>query len=89
MSTLLHISASPRGQRSDSLAIADTSSTSSAQPTPTSPSSTGISGTAPCPGFGPSAAAAKMAIFGGADPECDEANAWRATTGRVRPLRLC
>jgi FMN-dependent NADH-azoreductase len=78
MTTLLHISASPRGERSESLALARTFLDELRSVDP------GVSveqwdlwdGT--LPEFGPAAAAAKMAIFGGADPEGDEAVAWRA-----------
>jgi FMN-dependent NADH-azoreductase len=78
MTTLLHISASPRGRRSESLAIAETflDELSATKP--------GVAvvhwdlwdGT--LPEFGPSAAAAKMAVFAGEDPEGAQATAWRA-----------
>ena len=78
MTRLLHISASPRGERSESLALAATFLNELQVTEP------GVAvehwdlwdGT--LPEFGPSAAAAKMAIFGGADPQGDEATAWRA-----------
>ena len=78
MTTLLHISASPRGQRSESLAIATTflGELRAAHPDVTVEHWDLWDGTLPA--FGPPAAAAKMAIFGGADPEGDEAAAWRA-----------
>ena len=78
MTTLLHISASPRGQRSESLAIASTFIDELPRlPTPTSRSSTGTSGTARCP---------NSAHRGGRQdgglrrrrPQGDEAAAWRA-----------
>ena len=78
MTTLLHISASPRGQRSESLALAGTflAELSTAHPGVTVEHWDLWDGT--LPEFGPPAAAAKMAMLGGADPEGDEANAWRA-----------
>ena len=39
-------------------------------------------------GVRPAAAAAKMAVFAGADPEGDEAAAWRAARDTLRALRL-
>ncbi len=78
MSTLLHISASPRGDRSESLAIAATflDELQSVHPDITVEHWDLWDGT--LAEFGPSAAAAKMAVFAGADPEGDEAAAWRA-----------
>ena len=78
MTTLLHISASPRGERSESLTIAATflDELRSAHPGVAVEHWDLWDGTLPA--FGPPAAAAKMAIFGGADPEGDEAVAWRA-----------
>ena len=66
MTTLLHISASPRGERSESLAIAATflDELRSAHPDVTVEHWDLWDGTLPA--FGPPAAAAKMAIFGGA-----------------------
>jgi len=78
MTTLLHISASPRGQHSESLAIAATflEELRATQPDLTVEHWDLWDRT--LPEFGPPAAAAKMAIFGGADPEGEEATAWRA-----------
>ena len=78
MTTLLHISASPRGPRSESLAIAATflDQLSTTRPDVTIEHWDLWDGT--LPEFGTSAAAAKMAVFAGADPEGDEATAWRA-----------
>ncbi len=78
MTTLLHISASPRGPRSESLAIAATflDELRATHPEVTVEHWDLWDGT--LPEFGPPAAAAKMAVFGGADPEGDEAAAWRA-----------
>ena len=78
MTTLLHISASPRGQHSESLAIAATflEELRATQPDLTVEHWDLWDRT--LPEFGPPAAAAKMAIFGGADPEGDQATVWRA-----------
>ncbi len=78
MNNLLHISASPRGQASESLRIADvfTSVFSESHPEAAVEHWDLWDGT--LPEFGTSAAAAKMAVFAGADPEGDEATAWRA-----------
>ena len=78
MTTLLHISASPRGERSQSLAIAATflESLRSAHADVEVEHWDLWDGTLPA--FGPPAAAAKMAVFAGAHPEGDEAAAWRA-----------
>ena len=78
MTTLTHISASPRGQRSESLAIAATflDQVRATHPYATVEHWDLWDGT--LPEFGPAAAAAKMAVFGGSDPEGDEAAAWRA-----------
>ena len=78
MTTLLHISASPRSQRSESLAVADTfvAELRATDPDVTVEHWDLWDGTLPA--FGPAAAAAKMAVFAGADPEGDEATAWRA-----------
>ena len=77
MTTLLHISASPRGQRSESLAIAASflDELRATRPDVTVEHWDLWDGT--LPDFGPPAVAAKMAIFGGADPEGEEAIAWR------------
>ena len=77
MTTVLHISASPRGERSESLAIATTflDELRWTYPHVTVENWDLWDGT--LPEFGPPAAAAKMAVFGGADPEGDEAAAWR------------
>ncbi len=77
MTTLLHISASPRGERSETLAIAATflDELRAIHPEVTVEHWDLWDGT--LPEFGPPAAAAKMAVFAGADPEGDEAAAWR------------
>ena len=84
MTTLLHISASPRGQRSESLALAETfvHELRAAHPEVTVEHWDLWDGT--LPEFGPAAAAAKMAVFAGADPQGDEARAWRAALDTFR-----
>src|SRR5689334_24342058 len=69
MTTLLHISASPRGHRSESLAIAATflDELRATHPEVTVEHWDLWDGT--LPEFGAPAVAAKMAVFGGADPE--------------------
>jgi hypothetical protein len=75
---VLHISASPRGQRSEPLAIAATflDEVRATRPDVTIEHWDLWDGS--LPEFGPAAAAATMATFGGADPVGDEATAWRA-----------
>jgi FMN-dependent NADH-azoreductase len=78
MSTLLHISASPRAEQSESLALAATflETFGASHPDVTVEHWDLWDGS--LPEFGPAAAAAKMAVFAGADPEGDEGAAWRA-----------
>src|SRR3954452_17241477 len=78
MTKLLHISASPRGERSDSLAIARTFLDSFHSAHPDAEVATFDLWDGSLPSFGPDAVAAKMAVFAGADPEGPEAAAWRA-----------
>ena len=85
MTTLLHISASPRGatvgvaraRRHVPVRRTGTAHPDARDPRP------GTSGTARLPEFGPAAAHAKMAVFAGADPKGDEAAAWRAAEADV------
>ena len=84
MTKLLHISASPRGEKSHSLAIARTFLDTFRDTHP------GIAveeldlwdGT--LPEFGPAAAEAKMAIFAGEEPQGAAAEAWAAATATFR-----
>jgi FMN-dependent NADH-azoreductase len=78
MSKLLHISASPRGGRSESLALGEAFLTAfrSARPEVTVETWDLWDGT--LPSFGPAAANAKMAVFAGAEPQGAEAAAWQA-----------
>ena len=78
MTTLLHISASPRGERSESLAVAQTFLDVYADTHPETTIETWDLWDGSLPEFGPAAAHAKMAVFAGADPEGDQASAWRA-----------
>src|SRR5215203_350166 len=85
MSRLLHISASPRGARSESLALAATFLDTYRELNPLDVVDLFDLWDGTLPGFGPSAAAAKMTIFGGGVPEGAEAAAWngaRATFER-------
>lgn len=78
MTTLLHISSSPRGARSESLAIAETFLATYRETHPDDPVETwNLWDEGALPPFGPDAAAAKMAVFAGADPEGAQATAWR------------
>jgi FMN-dependent NADH-azoreductase len=78
MPTLLHISASPRGERSESLALADTFLAAYRDTHPDNEIQTWDLRDGTLPAFGPAAAHAKMAVFAGADPMGEQATAWRA-----------
>jgi len=78
MTTLLHISASPRGTKSESLAIAETFLSVYTDTHPDVDVKTWDLWDGTLPEFGPAAAHAKMAVFAGADPMGDQAAAWRA-----------
>jgi FMN-dependent NADH-azoreductase len=80
MSRLLHISASPRGERSESLAIAATFLETFRQVNPEVPVDRFDLWDGTLPAFGPDAAAAKMAIFAGEAPQGAAADAWRTAT---------
>src|SRR5664279_1247838 len=69
---------SPRGERSESLAIAQTFLDVYADTHPGTTVETWNLWDGSLPEFGPAAAHAKMAVFAGADPEGDQAAAWRA-----------
>lgn len=78
MTTLLHISSSPRGAASESLAIAETFLETYRESHPGDAVETwDLWDEGALPPFGPDAAAAKMAVFAGADPAGAEAAAWR------------
>lgn len=78
MSSLLHISVSPRGRRSESLAIARTFLDTLADRRPEITVDTFDLWDGTLPPFGPAAAAAKMAVFAGEEPTGAEAAAWQA-----------
>ncbi|MFI5889972.1 FMN-dependent NADH-azoreductase [Actinoplanes sp. NPDC051513] len=72
---LMHISASPRGDRSESRAIAGTFLDTFREVSPNVPIEEFDLWDGTLPSFGPSAAAAKMAVFAG---EAPEGPAWQA-----------
>jgi len=78
MNKLLHISASPRGGRSESLALAEAFLTAFRSARPEVPVETWDLWDGTLPSFGPAAAHAKMAVFAGAEPQGAEAAAWQA-----------
>ncbi|PZS29286.1 MAG: FMN-dependent NADH-azoreductase [Pseudonocardiales bacterium] len=78
MTRLLHISSSPRGSASESLAIAERFLDSYREMHPDAEIDTFDLWDGSLPAFGPAAAAAKMAVFAGADPTGTEALAWQA-----------
>src|SRR5664279_682745 len=78
MTTLLHISASPRGDASESSAIAGTFLSVYRGLHPQAVIDTWDLWDGTLPEFGPAAAHAKMAVIGGADPTGEQAAAWRA-----------
>jgi FMN-dependent NADH-azoreductase len=73
---LLHVAASPRGQASESLQIATTFLSELRNIRPEVVVDTWNLWDGTLPEFGTAAAAAKMAVFAGADPAGDEAVAW-------------
>jgi FMN-dependent NADH-azoreductase len=78
MSTLLHISASPRGAKSESLALARSFLDTYRQHNPEHTIVEWDLWDGSLPAFGPAAVAAKMDVFAGLDPSGDGAAAWRA-----------
>jgi FMN-dependent NADH-azoreductase len=84
MSRLLHISASPRGERSESLAIARTFLDVYREVHPDDVVDTFDLWDGTLPEFGPAAAAAKMTIFAGEQPTGAAADAWAAATATFR-----
>ncbi len=69
MNKLLHISASPRGGRSESLALGEAFLSAFQATRPEVPVETWDLWDGTLPSFGPAAAHAKMAVFAGADPQ--------------------
>ena len=84
MSKLLHISASPRGERSKSLRIARTFLATFRDTHPDVEVEELDLWDGTLPAFGPDAAAAKMAIFAGEEPQGAAAEAWAAATATFR-----
>ena len=84
MSTLLHVAASPRGAASESRAIAETFLDAYRATHPDDEVVEWDLWDGTLPAFGPAAAAAKMAVFAGAEPEGDEGRAWRAAIDTFR-----
>ncbi|HEX5204481.1 FMN-dependent NADH-azoreductase [Paractinoplanes rhizophilus] len=78
---LLHISASPRGDRSESRAIAGTFLETFRSVSPDVPVEEFDLWDGTLPAFGPAAVAAKMAVFAGAAPEGPE---WQAAVDTFR-----
>ena len=76
--TLLHISASPRGASSESLALAQAFLESYRDAHPGAAIDTFDLWDGSLPAFGPAAAAAKMAVFAGQTPTGEQAEAWQA-----------
>jgi FMN-dependent NADH-azoreductase len=76
MTRLLHIASSPRGEQSASLRIADAYLSAYRRAHPGDVVETWDLWDGSLPAFGPAAAAAKMAVFGGQPPEGEAASAW-------------
>jgi FMN-dependent NADH-azoreductase len=84
MPSLLHISASPRGERSESLAIAGTFLDTLRDSRPDITVETFDLWDGSLPPFGPAAASAKMSVFAGQEPTGEDAAAWRAAERTFR-----
>ncbi len=78
MATLLHISASPRGPQSESLALARTFLEAYRESNPDDRIVEWDLWDGTLPEFGPAAAQAKMAVFAGQEPSGAAGAAWRA-----------
>lgn len=78
MSKFLHISSSPRGEASESLALADAFLAGYRFTHPDSVVEVFDLWDGTLPEFGPAAAAAKMAVFAGLDPTGEQKAAWDA-----------
>lgn len=77
MTTLLHISGSPRAERSESLALAERFLAGFGEANPAAEIDHWDLWDGSLPPFGPAAVEAKMAVFAGADPEGEAASAWQ------------
>jgi FMN-dependent NADH-azoreductase len=86
MTKILHISASPRGEHSESLALAATFLDTVQQQRPDVEIDHWDLWDGTLPDFGPAAAEAKMAVFSGADPEGPAAAAWQAARAAFERL---
>lgn len=75
---LVHVAASPRGGASESARIAETFIDALSDACPDVEIDTWNLWDGTLPAFGPAAAAAKMAVFAGNEPEAEEAAAWLA-----------
>ena len=84
MSRLLHVSASPRGARSESLALAATFLDTYREHNPLDDVDTLDLWDGTLPDFGPTAAAAKMAVFAGEEPRGAAAEAWARAIATFR-----
>ncbi|WP_127502634.1 FMN-dependent NADH-azoreductase [Actinoplanes solisilvae] len=84
MTKLLHISASPRGERSESLALAGTFLEAVREVSPTTEIEEYDLWDGTLPSFGSDAAAAKMAVFAGEQPRGAAAEAWSAAIATFR-----
>ena len=84
MSRLLHVSASPRGARSESLALAATFLDTYREHNPLDDVDTLDLWDGTLPDFGPAAAAAKMAVFAGEEPAGAAAEAWARAVATFR-----
>jgi len=84
MNKVLHISASPRGPRSESRAIAATFLDTLREVSPGTPVEEYDLWDGTLPAFGPDAAAAKMAVFAGEEPRGASALAWQAAIDTFR-----
>jgi FMN-dependent NADH-azoreductase len=84
MTTLLHISASPRGEQSESLAVASTFLDAYRETRPGAEVENYDLWDGTLPAFGPDAAAAKMAVFAGQEPQGTAAEAWAAAIATFR-----
>ncbi|SFO21893.1 FMN-dependent NADH-azoreductase [Geodermatophilus obscurus] len=84
MSRLLHVSSSPRGPRSESLALAATFLDTYREHNPLDDVDTLDLWDGTLPDFGPAAAAAKMAVFAGEEPQGAAAEAWSRAVATFR-----
>ena len=78
MTTLLHISSSPRAAESESLALAERFLAGFAEANPTAVIEHWDLWDGSLPDFGPAAVEAKMTVFAGGEPVGEAARAWQA-----------